>query len=326
VVVAFQSGKTYAHGKTEAIKAHKYRRSISFVAKLKRAEIQQADIEDYLKGQSDFAFETEVVRSVNSLGLQLEHGGTYDDPVTKKPRQFDIRASFSQGDVETRLQILMAIEAKNLQKNNPLVVHAIPRKTSESFHCVMGSWYREPKPHSIPGQHVFPQLASPSLHYGEGGACGKSMDQVHRLEHNNELESDDRDIYEKWAQAISSAHDLVAIAALSANRLKVKRCFSIVLPIVVVPDNVLWLVTYSTAGDRRKAEVTEQCSFYVNKVVNYSRGPWGVDYRISHIEIMTLNHLKTILGMVVSPIARGLAEWFPTELVSDMRSKHDRAE
>jgi len=67
------------------------------MAKLKHAPIVAADLVEFLDSQSDFAFEIRVLNSLIALGFECEHGGTYDDPATNKPREFDIRATRRRG-------------------------------------------------------------------------------------------------------------------------------------------------------------------------------------------------------------------------------------
>ena len=60
--------------------------------KLSPNSITQSDIAEYLNGYSDFSFEIKVLKKFTNLGYECEHGGTYEDPVTGKSREFDIRA------------------------------------------------------------------------------------------------------------------------------------------------------------------------------------------------------------------------------------------
>ncbi len=60
------------------------------MAKLKTDPITPADLVEFLNTTSDFGFEIKVMKVLAGLGFKLKHGGTYIDPVTEKPRQFDI--------------------------------------------------------------------------------------------------------------------------------------------------------------------------------------------------------------------------------------------
>ena len=58
-------------------------------SKLLPDPINQTDIEEYLNDYADFSFELRVLKELVDLKLQCQHGGTYDDPITGKSREFD---------------------------------------------------------------------------------------------------------------------------------------------------------------------------------------------------------------------------------------------
>src|SRR5258705_12145540 len=97
---------------------------------LKTDPIIQIDIEEYLADCADFSFELRVLKALTDLKLKCQHGGTYEDPITKKSREFDIRA-LMYGDEVLRVQL--SVECKNIQQNFPLVVHCLKRKENESY-------------------------------------------------------------------------------------------------------------------------------------------------------------------------------------------------
>ncbi|HVN14346.1 MAG TPA: hypothetical protein VMT73_01300, partial [Anaerolineales bacterium] len=86
------------------------------MATLSDNPITESDIEEYLNGYSDFSFEIQVLNKFLGLGFTCEHGGVYDDPVTHKSREFDIRALYNKGAIRLRL----SVECKNLHDNFPL--------------------------------------------------------------------------------------------------------------------------------------------------------------------------------------------------------------
>src|SRR5580700_9207711 len=91
--------------------------------------ITAADISDYLASADDFAFEREVYSVAKGLGFHTQHAALYIDPVTGKPRQFDVRASIAPG----QNKVALAIECKSLTMDFPLLVSCVPRETNESF-------------------------------------------------------------------------------------------------------------------------------------------------------------------------------------------------
>ena len=55
------------------------------------ALIGAKDIEEYVNSQDDFGLELRVFRACKDRSFEVLHGGTYEDPVTKKTRQYDLR-------------------------------------------------------------------------------------------------------------------------------------------------------------------------------------------------------------------------------------------
>lgn len=85
------------------------------MAKLKDEKINVQDVNEYLEKYSDFSFEIKVLKKLVSLGFQCEHSGTYEDPTTKKTREFDIRAwKIDQLGKKTTFRFCLAVECKNL--------------------------------------------------------------------------------------------------------------------------------------------------------------------------------------------------------------------
>jgi len=111
------------------------------MVKLKEAPIIDTDLIDYLSTESDFAFELHVLNTLIAHGFTCEHGGSYDDPVTKKPREFDIRATKTLGHFHIRL----AVECKNVSRDTDR--HGNPRVDFQRTRAAKGdpcSRYYEP--------------------------------------------------------------------------------------------------------------------------------------------------------------------------------------
>jgi len=108
------------------------------MAKLKDNPISVSDLNEYLSGQDDFRLEIAVLKNFKKRNLEVLHGGTYEDPVTKLARQFDIRGSVRKNGFSVHL----AIECKNLKESYPLLVSTLPRTYEESYHEVIFSHKR----------------------------------------------------------------------------------------------------------------------------------------------------------------------------------------
>lgn len=98
------------------------------MAKLKNIEISASDINEYLDSYSDFSFEVKTQKELVNLGFQCQHGGTYEDPITGKSREFDIRATKRYEYHESFIyRLCLSVECKNIRANCPLVIHCSPR-------------------------------------------------------------------------------------------------------------------------------------------------------------------------------------------------------
>lgn len=214
--------------------------------KLKTDAVGVADLNEYLStAASDFSFEMQVLKKLRDLGLTCEHGGLYEDPVTKKPREFDIRAFHRTGACYIRL----AIECKNLSDHFPLLVSSVPRVQAEAFHDFLV--LAEPRTTGDPRAQRLRALGSDL--YPARGLVVKSTAQVGRVDSKEApISASDSEVYEKWGQALASAHDLVLAAARDASEdHSGQPSFAAVVPVLVVPNDRLWEVSFDENGKQR---------------------------------------------------------------------------
>lgn len=252
------------------------------------------DIREYLATRDDFALELFVYGKAREFGFSAMHGGTYIDPVMKKPRQYDVRASCAHG----ACAIDMAIECKSLRHTYPLVLSRIPRAPEESYHQIILS---RAKPMSlfgmqslIPGQFsdAPPESRAVTIWedaslYPPGELVGKSTTQIGR-DQNNHLIAGDNEVYEKWSQALASANDLISFAA---NQQMIIKLSKFILPILVVSDETLWIVDYTADGQVIDGpKQTDESTLFVNRGYD---GPNGPSYSVSHLQIITQRHVGT---------------------------------
>jgi len=266
------------------------------------APVTKADIEEYLRTSSDFAFELRVLEQLTQAGFTCRHGGTYVDPVTGKDRSFDIRATWIQE--ASRLQL--AVECKNLRPDYPLLVHCSKRTRDEAFHHVAlavdstrfelpVSAFVKPRPTC----KILDRTGANSL-YPEDGYVGKSCAQVPK--NNGTKKPSDSDIYDKWSQSLSSAHDLVVSATAAAPSSSTPVVLTIVLPILVVPDNRLWLVGYGADGHTTIApEQVDRCPYLVNKPYPVSATLGNASMTLSHVDFVTQSGLQKLIDEVRTP-------------------------
>src|SRR5436309_4490445 len=94
-------------------------------AEISLVPIDPADIRKAISGADDFGHEMRVRNLLEvTPAINFEHGGTYKDEVTGKPRQFDFRCSLRKGDA----LLSLAVECKNLSNESPLVMSGTWRR------------------------------------------------------------------------------------------------------------------------------------------------------------------------------------------------------
>ena len=264
------------------------------MAKLKNDPIIATDLSEYLNSYSDFSFELAVLKMLRNNEIDCEHGGHYEDPVTNKSREFDIRA------IKTiqQYRVRMAIECKNIRENFPILISCIPRHEQESYHQI--ALVSEPKTDSYEiGGSIYKSRATTlymrNQHsiYKTGEPVGKSTTQVGRAV-DGTISTNDAELYEKWGQCLSSANDLVNRMYWDGDKDK-GTYFSVLFPFVVVPNGRLWMVTYDNDGNRINDPVQiNRCACYVNKDYEMGTTPMGGQtwLWLSHLEIVTLEGMK----------------------------------
>lgn len=262
--------------------------------KLKSEAIERQDLVEYLQSESDFDFELSILRSLRARRLQCEHGGLYEDPVTGKAREFDIRALAKDGNSLVHL----AIECKNIRSNFPLLVSRVPRTAAESFHqtILIGAGSHDVA-HPF-ARNVRQHLLEKSV-YALSEPVGKSIAQVGRLDPSGAISASDSEVFDKWSQCLASANDLVE-RAIRCPRPSTGTAYLAVLPILVVPDDRLWAVDYDSDGKPLgPPERVSHCSVFVGKDYIVEFGT-SFQFTISHMDIMTLGGLENFSTEMLS--------------------------
>jgi hypothetical protein len=246
---------------------------------LREDSITGADLTAFAANDSDFAFEMRVLLQLRDLGFQCEHSGTYEDPVSGKLRQFDLRANKIVGGV----RLALAAECKNFRPYNPLLLSAVPRTEAESFHeCV------EVTPPSSYGRHSkCSRLSGCESVYPVREGVGKKTDQVGRERSTGELVRDDRETFEKLDQAVNSSRVLVRYYGSPFLAGPPDR--RVIMPVLVVPDDVLWQVDYTADGTMAvNPRVVLATTLFLGRSWEFDRGDGlQVPYTMSHLEIWT---------------------------------------
>jgi hypothetical protein len=242
--------------------------------------ITSEHIQEYLTKQDDFSIELRTLNCLLRKGFSAQHGGNYVDAGSGKSRQFDLRANI----VVDRKHTYLAVECKNLQAENPLIVSRIPRMRSEAFHETMSG-----TEHALMG----PTLTrhSPSLIYPIDEFVGKSTAQLSVKKEQGRIiyTANDAQVYDKWTQALNSSAGLISVNIKSQEN-------RFVIPIVVIPDNTLWVVDYNNSGELVNTPyLVEHTSFYVDNEYISRRAASEIKYNISHLHFYTESGFSKLL-------------------------------
>jgi hypothetical protein len=279
------------------------------VAKLRNDPVGSREFIEFLNTTSDFAFELRCLERLSQVGFQCHHGGSYVDPVTKKPRQFDIRAQRE----DKILRVRCAVECKNLSPTFPLLIMCMPRALRESFHELVVSYDPEMLTPQSPFEvSAFRQrcqtlrIDSSRSEYVIGASVGKSVVQVGRGL-DGAIIANDAEVFEKWSQALASAQELGDEAAVEGEA-RGSVFISLILPILVVPNGTLWKVDYTESGSRASDPgKVDRCSFYVGREYLAGDRARGTTLTISHLEFVTLSGLEPLTTNILNEDN----SWFP---------------
>lgn len=254
--------------------------------------ITSSEIQDIVQREDDFGHEMRVGGILNSVQApqsafvkarvsRLDHGGTYIDPATSKTRQFDFRCRISKG-IEGLHNILLAVECKNLNPDLPLVVCGRERTDKEAYHLVIAR---------DENRHVsIAKVEGMSSLYEPRGFVGKSLLRL-KIKDKRLCSDGDSEIYDKWSQALASCRDL-AIEFANANSTVERKGNAFLMPIVVVPNNSLWAVSYNNNGTIQDVpKQVDLCDFYVDHKLSAS-----FPFVLTHIQFATLTGLSTMLA------------------------------
>lgn len=285
------------------------------MAKLRLDPITAVDVREFVEDHSDFAFELSVYNQLTKLGFTCDHGGTYSDPLTKKIRQFDIRATWTDNSqwLLPQEQIRLAVECKQLQDSFPLVVHTVPRKFDEGTHDVLLS-VNPAMFNLLPEEQITnPGFVQRALKWNVAGRfsiynvnqpVGKSCAQVGRDQSG--ITSTNSDMFSKWTQAISSAQVLADQACNEGSRHQYRGALvTLILPVVVVPNNRLWEVYFNADGTQElEPRMVNRCPYWVDSIAECGDRLTGFSYTLSHLEFVTTDGLTELTQDLMDKLNR----------------------
>lgn len=290
-----------------------------------------SDLVDFLKEDSSFAFEMKVRELFATPRCRYWHSGTYNDPHTGLPRQFDLRVELNYQTSFLPIRFAMAIECKCLSEFAPMLVYRSPRSAYESGHQLMAmtcgdrhailtsidpqlSRYEIFPIRNSDRTYPFPSLCvidiqpNSSAYRSHGEYVGKAIDIISR-DGSRRFKSGDKDVYARWTQALQSASDMLPFGAGTFYDDK-RPVIHLVLPILVVPDERLFVVDFDNfgiqQGDPSRAEST---SFFVDYRPP-NRNIEGPEFKFGHLEIMTYSALKSFVKCSVGSSDPAIFETF----------------
>lgn len=219
---------------------------------------------------------------------------------------------FIEGTANYRIHL--AVECKNLRESFPLVTHCIPRKESESFYQIFHNFgFRETNISlnlidefkkrtdtllpSFERVEIYTLTSRQDL-YSKGEPVAKSCNQVGR-DANGAINIKD-ETFDRISQAINSAHDLVENCYFTEQN-KAKHYFTFIIPVLVIPDGMLWQIAYDENGTHTGGPKK------INAISHYIGQPWtieckgesGATYTISHLEIVTFSELEAFVNKLI---------------------------
>jgi len=221
------------------------------------------------------------------------------------------------------VRLRMAIECKCLSEYAPMLVYRSPRSAYEAGHCVIArtSGDRNAVQNAIQSEQPMPFLSSetgpfpkactfdlqPSrCMYSSGEFVGKSAECITN-DGNGKIKGGDKEIYPRWTQALQSASAMLPEVVNGFTDEK-KIVINWVIPILVVPDNRLFVVDFDDSGAQTKPPTpTDRTSFFVDYKPTDISIP-GPEFRFGHLEIMTFSHLKSFVGKATHEDVRFFVE------------------
>jgi len=247
--------------------------------------IQLSEINAFLAKGSDFSFEMTVLKQIRGLEFTCSHSATYNDPVTSKARQYDIRAY----KLQDNRRLNLSVECKCLFRSTAILVHTTARRSNESYHQVL----RSIKGLSVPQVRLI--KSGSGIPYPEGQVVGKKLNLLSRKK--GSLSGRDDEFFERLSQAQNSAFDVIQYAARASDG----EVIDAIVPILVIPDETLWCVDYTSDGDRSEPQQREQISFFIGQGVTlHNPMQGGAIFNLSHLEIVTFKRLQAHLTMMMN--------------------------
>lgn len=240
----------------------------------------EKDIQEYLENSSDFDLELRCLNTFKDSGYKCSHAGSYEDPVTNKTREYDLRCSRV---LDYKHDIFFMAECKAIK--DPLIISLVKsNKEERTFNYLFRT---NPRPTPKPYNNFYDEYIGKS----STQINVKIQSQQRRGQEptiNRSVTYNDTEIFEKWTQALSSAHSIISTQMTIAGNSCC--CF---LPIVIIPDNKLWGVIYNEEKGSKEIKKLDKCDYYVRKIYpTHKKNP----FIINCIQFVTESNLSTFIS------------------------------
>ncbi len=251
-------------------------------------ELTQESVKRYATENTDFGFEMKALRALKAYDWDVEHSGTYVDPISKKNREFDLRAS--KQFKKWPYKVWLNVECKNIAPSFPLIVQTVQR-TREAFHEIIHYTMNGSQP-QVARSTVFSRYKN-----NQDDWVAKSFDQVRLDRKKDELVSSDGKTFDKMSQALNSAHGLIQRSVPSDVK---KDARFVIIPVLVIPDNCLWRLRYNDDGEPiGEPEKIESTQYFIDQSWPIFLQGIEADYTMSHLEIVTISSIGKFVNSLV---------------------------
>ncbi len=256
----------------------------------------QGEIEQFLADGrgADFLLELQVARLMDSADFKVELSGRYDDPVSGKVREFDVRAH--RTDPWRGTTIWLSLECKNIPVHSPLLVMSSERVSGEEkFEKAV--YDDTPTPTSMTTMYNIVQVRS--LFYNKIHYYGRAMVRLQRDRGSASISTAQKpstELHSKWEQAVSSLAEKVILVGKGHAQISKEHHF---YPCIVVPNNTLWEVRYNADGSVKDNPTKRDFVYqHIWKECAFSKRPTQQSLRLSKLHVFTVKGLNEFLVTV----------------------------
>ena len=245
--------------------------------------------------EADFLLELEVLNVLAEFNYNLSFCGRYEDPISQKTREFDIRAR--QLSRNSNKMLALAVECKNIPVKSPILALCSSR-TSDEANIEFVRCKEPPLPTSsvVNRLRVERKVWDP---YVESKFHCRSIVQLKGAKRNTEkpeygvVGNQQGGLHTKWEQANASLGEILNEVAQNQHPRADEFYF---FPFLVVPDGTLWTVSYNQEGQRvEEPKLAESVYQHIWLRCDFSTRPTAQCFRIAKMHITTLTGFQTFL-------------------------------